>query len=106
MHRLYIDIIDHPDRYQGIFNAGFENLTNRELAERIASSTNAEIVTTKSDDNRSYRLCSDKILQAGFEPQFSVADAVKDLTNAYSSGVLQDGPETRSVEWLRRNYGK
>ncbi len=105
MHRLYLEIVRNPSPYQGVFNAGFENLTNRELAQYIAKATGAEIVTTASDDNRSYRLCSDKLLAVGFKPQHSVADAVDDLTRAFRDGTLKDGPQTRSVEWLKQYHG-
>ncbi len=106
MHGLYLAIIKNPKAYQGIFNAGFENLTNKELANLIAKSTGAAIVTTTSNDNRSYRLCSDRLLAAGFVPQHSVDEAVNDITNAFKNGSLKDGPETQSVQWLKSYYGK
>jgi nucleoside-diphosphate-sugar epimerase len=106
MHRVYLEIVKNPSSYQGVFNAGFENLTNKTLAKLIAQSTGATIETTTSNDNRSYRLCSDKLLAAGFSPKHSVDEAVNDLTNAFKKGALKDGPETQSVQWLKKYYGK
>jgi nucleoside-diphosphate-sugar epimerase len=106
MHGLYLEIIKNPAAYQGVFNAGFENLTNKELAQLIADSTGAAIEKTTSSDNRSYRLCSDKLLAAGFKPQHSVREAVNDITQSFKQGTLQDGPQTQSVQWLKQYYGK
>jgi nucleoside-diphosphate-sugar epimerase len=106
MHGLYMEIVRNPTAYQGVFNAGFENLTNRELATRIADATGAEIVATASDDNRSYRLCSDRLLSAGFKPAHTVREAVENLTAAFNNKTLQDGPQSRSVQWLKQYYGK
>ena len=101
MISLYDAIVQKPQSFQGTYNAGFEDLTNRELAESVAELTGAEIVQTESLDNRSYRLCSDKLLATGFKPSFSVKDAIKELIFSYQNGQLQDGPETSSVSWLK-----
>lgn len=106
MHGLYLDVIKKPSAYQGIFNAGFENLTNKALAQLIATSTGAVIETTTSNDNRSYRLCSDRLLAAGFVPQHTVGEAINDITSAFKNGSLKDGPETMSVQWLKQYCAK
>ena len=93
MHRLYLEIVKNPAAYQGIFNAGFENLTNRALARLIAESTGAAIETTTSNDNRSYRLCSDRLLATGFAPKHSVKEAVQNITDAFKKGALKTVPK-------------
>ena len=103
MHSLYIEIINYPQKYQGIFNAGFENIKNRDLANMISEKVGAKINKTESADNRSYRLSSEKLLQAGFKPQYKVSDAIDDLVEAYNSKNLVDGPQTNSVKWLKDN---
>jgi nucleoside-diphosphate-sugar epimerase len=102
MHRLCLDAVKRPQHYQGVFNAGFENLTNRELAETVAAVTGAAVERTTSDDNRSYRLCSDRLLKTGFAPKHSVREAIGDPSAAFAKGTLKDRPESRSVEWLKR----
>jgi nucleoside-diphosphate-sugar epimerase len=48
-----------------------------------------EIVTTPSDDNRSYHVNADKIRDhIGFEPKRSVEDAVRDLCQAFKDGKV------------------
>jgi nucleoside-diphosphate-sugar epimerase len=49
------------------------------------------IVTTPSDDNRSYHINSDKVKRVlGFSPQRSIEDAVRDLCRAFRDGKLRD----------------
>ena len=62
-----------------------------------------KINKTESADNRSYRLSNEKLLQAGFKPQYKVSDAIDDLVEAYNSKNLVDGPQTNSVKWLKDN---
>ena len=60
------------------------------IAERVAENIPAEIVVTPSNDPRSYRLCSDKLLATGFAPKYTVADGMRDVIEAYKSGALKD----------------
>ena len=101
MVRLYDSIVTDPKNFQGTFNAGFEDLTNKKLAEHISELTSASINQSESPDNRSYRLCSDKLISAGFSPKYTVKDAIEEFTTAFRDGQLQDGPETNSVSWLK-----
>ena len=50
-----------------------------------------EIVTTPSNDLRSYHINSDKIYRVlGFKPKRSVEDAVRDLCEAFKQGQVPD----------------
>lgn len=82
-----------------IFNVGNENLTITEMAflvkktveKEFSLESQIEIVTTSSNDNRSYHINSDKIKDLlGFETKFTVADAVRDLCNAFKSKIIND----------------
>jgi len=84
----------------GIYNAGFENLSIREIAERVHEAVPCKITTTPSNDPRSYRLCSDKLLSTGFVPKHSVAEAMVDLQKAYANGDVRDTPECHNVKWM------
>ena len=100
MVSLYLFALDNPVM-EGVFNAGFENLTNNKLADLIANQIQAKIIKTQSDDNRSYRLDSAKLLAAGFKPKFTVWDAINDLRQAYKLGELKDDATCYSVKWLK-----
>jgi len=90
-------------RLTGVFNAAFENLSVREIAELIVRRIPAEIVTTPSNDPRSYRLCSERLCRTGFRPQKGVAVAVDELAAAYAEGRLDDRPNWHTVSWMKAN---
>ena len=80
-----------------IFNAGFQNMSIMEIAQtakRVVQELFPEkgdipIVTTPTDDLRSYHVNSDKIQRVlGFKPRFTVEDAIRDLCAAFKSGKL------------------
>ena len=84
IYRFFLENVE----LEGIYNAGFENVTIAEIAEHISVVTGAFISYLPSNDPRSYRLNSDKLLNAGFVPRRSYKDAVTELTNAVESGNL------------------
>tara|TARA_B110000483_G_C18167206_1_gene531798 strand:- start:980 stop:1960 length:981 start_codon:yes stop_codon:yes gene_type:complete len=74
-----------------IFNVGFKNQSVNELAYDVKSviGDDIKIVNSKSDDNRSYHVSSEKIKDVlGFETKKSVKDAVLDLKDAFKKKVL------------------
>tara|TARA_Y100000591_G_C21782869_1_gene672112 strand:- start:220 stop:1167 length:948 start_codon:yes stop_codon:yes gene_type:complete len=62
-----------------IYNAGFENLSILDIANKIRKKTNCKIVISKSNDPRSYRLDSRKLLKTGFKKLYSVDNAIDQL---------------------------
>jgi len=74
-----------------IFNVGFRNQSVNELAEDVKKviGNDVNIVNTKSDDNRSYHVSSEKIKDIlGFETKYTVKDAVLDLKKAFEKKLL------------------
>lgn len=98
---LYIFLLERPG-ITGVFNAGFENISIREIAERVARSIPAEIVVTPSNDPRSYRQNSDKLRQAGFSPRKTVDDAIREIVVAYQRGDLKDIDRWHNLKWMQR----
>jgi len=82
-----------------VFNVGFENHTVAELAELVKKTVLdelpgrevIEIVTTPSDDNRSYRITSEKVTrELDFLPSRTIEDAIRELVRAFRDGKLPD----------------
>ncbi len=82
-----------------IFNCGYENMSIMDIAKTVKKVVEQEypelgeigIVTTPSDDNRSYHINSDKIVKKlGFKPKHSVEDAIRDLCKAFKADKLPD----------------
>ncbi len=84
----------------GIYNLGFENLKINNIAEIIAKKTGAKIHIEKSNDNRSYRLDSSKILETGFKPKRSVEYAINEITEKYQNKELIDEDIFYNVRWM------
>ena len=100
------DLVDlyffaHERRLQGVYNAGFENLTVREITKQIAEQVPAEITTMPSNDPRSYSVCSDRLLGTGFAPKKDVATAIREMVDAYRAGRLKDDPKWYNVTWMK-----
>jgi nucleoside-diphosphate-sugar epimerase len=81
------------------FNVGYQNLSIMDIAklvQRVVSEEFPEqgdvaIVTTPSDDLRSYHINSDKIKRVlGYAPRRTIEDAVRDLCNAFRDGRIPD----------------
>ena len=88
--------------HKGIFNVGFENISIRDLGEKLNKITGAPIKLTQSNDPRSYRLNSDKLLNLGFVPKYTVADAIEDIMSEYNSGKIIDNPSHYNINWLKK----
>ncbi len=87
------------------FNCGFQNMSIMEIAqivkriveEEMPEKGDIEIVTTPTDDIRSYHINSDKIQnELGFKISHSIEDAVRDLCKAFKAGKL---PDSMSNDW-------
>ena len=87
---VFLHFLATGDKYTGIYNAGFENISILDLAKMIAAAAPAEIEIKPSNDPRSYRQNSDKLLATGFAPKYGVADGIRDVVEAYRAGKLRD----------------
>lgn len=68
-----------------IFNLGFENLSIIKIAKRIQKTlkSKSKILMKSSNDPRSYRQNSDKILKAGFLPKKKIEDAIIEIQKKF-----------------------
>ena len=84
MIRAYEFVINR--KINGCFNVGFENQKVNSLAKNISKIFNCKLITKKSNDPRSYKINSDKIISNGFEPKYSSLDAILDLKKEFDNG--------------------
>ena len=100
---VYLHFIENFNYLEsGNYNAGFENLTIEEIAERIRSIIPANVNYRESNDNRSYRLDSSKLIKTGFNPQKGIADAVNELKEKYGLGLLFERDEWMTVATMKK----
>ncbi len=96
---LYCQLLEEADeRIAGkTFNAGYQNRTIADIARivkdivsaRVPGREDMTILTTPSDDIRSYHISSEKIREhLGFVPRCTLEDAVNELVDAFLAGKI------------------
>jgi nucleoside-diphosphate-sugar epimerase len=85
-----------------IFNIGYQNLSIKEIAlivkkvveNKFPDREPIEIETSKSDDNRSYHINSDKIKRIlGYSPKYTVENAIEELCDAFIDNKIPNSFE-------------
>ena len=97
----YLHLIDHPE-ITGVYNAGFENISILDIAKIVTKYVPAEIEVTESNDPRSYRVNSDKLLATGFRPKKSVEHAVREIIAKFKAGELKDEDHFYNLLWMEK----
>ena len=103
----YVLMLEAPhEKVHGeTFNIGFQNHSIAEIAnmvkhvveEEMPEKGEIKIVTTPSNDFRSYHVNSDKVARVlGFRPKRNIEDAVRDLARAFRNHLL---PNSFDEDW-------
>ncbi len=101
MVNVYKHFINH-DLQSGCYNAGFENISILDIAKKIKKFVDAKITLTESNDPRSYRQNSEKLLATGFKPKYSIETAIKEIITAYKNGELPENEMCYTVKWMKK----
>ena len=110
LYKLLLEVPEEKIAGQ-TFNAGFQNLSIMEIAQVVKRVVQQEfpdkgdipIVTTPTDDIRSYHVNSDKIRRVlGYQPKRNIEDAVRDLCRAFKQGKLPNSMQDTSYFNVRR----
>lgn len=93
MTDLYVETLKWPSaKIDGkIYNAGWQNLSIADIAELVKKEVgdDVQIVTSPTDDLRSYHISSEKIKrELGWSPKRTIQDAVRDLVAAFKAGMI------------------
>ena len=99
---VYQHFLANPQIASGCYNAGFENISILEIANRVTEVVPAEVVVSESNDPRSYRLDSSKLLATGFSPKRSVGQAIREMIALYQDGTLTDDERSHTVKWMQK----
>jgi nucleoside-diphosphate-sugar epimerase len=106
MIRVYDHFINNSMIESGCYNAGFENISILEIAKLVQNKIETEITVSDSNDPRSYRQNSDKLLSTGFERKYNVETAIDEIIEAYRNGKLIETEESYTVKWMKENILK
>ena len=98
---VYQHLLANPDIESGCYNAGFENISILDIAERVQSKIPSEIVVSESNDPRSYRQNSDKLKATGFVQKYGVETAIDEIIEKFGSGKLVETDQSYTVRWMK-----
>ena len=99
---VYLHLLKNFEKIDsGFYNAGFENISIYEIAELIKSKIECNILLEESNDPRSYKQDSTKIINTGFSPKKNVSIAIDEIIDAYNNGRLFDREEWHTVKWMK-----
>jgi len=102
MIRVYLHCLNSANDVEGIYNAGFENISILNIAKQITKLIPSDIEVTRSNDPRSYRQNSDKLIETGFVPKYGIQDGIKDVVDAYKSGLIKDVDENYNMKIMKK----
>ncbi len=101
MVRVYQHFLSKRNIPSGCYNAGFENISILDIAKKVVSKVPAEIIVTESNDPRSYRQNSEKLIQTGFEQRYGINEAIDDVVAKFKSGKITDSSLNYTVERMK-----
>ena len=102
---VYLHFLANPE-FTGIYNVGFENISILDIARTVTEFVPAKVTVTESNDPRSYRINSDKLLTTGFKPKKTVKDAISDIIDAYRAGSLKSEAHFHNLKWMQEKILK
>jgi len=105
MVSVYLHLLNLDSKDAGIYNAGFENISILDIANKVCDQIPSEIVVTESDDPRSYRLNSDKLLKTGFRPKWNVENGIQEVIKAYKEGQLEVEDRYYNMKVMMKLFG-
>ena len=106
----YIWCLNNPGKSKSqIFNVGFENRSVMDLANMVKALSEErfhrkiEMEIQPVYDLRSYRVSSQKIINAGFSPSYSIKDGMESILEAHENGLLLKHEEFHdNAKWMKR----
>jgi nucleoside-diphosphate-sugar epimerase len=103
MSRVYEHFLNNPSLPSGCYNAGFENISVLSIAEMVSKKFGVEIEIKPSNDPRSYRQDSSKLIATGYTQTKYVADAIDEIADALTSSSVRDDDRWYTVKWMTAN---
>jgi len=103
MSRVYEHFLGNPGLTSGCYNAGFENISVLSIAELVAEKFGVEIEIQPSNDPRSYRQDSSKLIDTGYRQTKTVENAIDEISLALNSGQIIDNDRWYTVKWMTAN---
>jgi nucleoside-diphosphate-sugar epimerase len=98
----YLFFTERPD-ISGIFNVGNDVRTVAEIASAIHQQFNCDIEYLESNDPRSYRLDTSKLMEMGFRYNKNIDDAISEVGQSIISNNLDDLDIWYNLKWMKNH---
>lgn len=99
---VYNHFIENPNLPAGAYNAGFENLSILEIAQKVSKLIPSKIEISHNNDPRSYRQNSDKLVSSGFKQRFTVEDAIREIEDQFMNKKFKETDKCYTVKWMKK----
>jgi nucleoside-diphosphate-sugar epimerase len=101
MVSVYEHFLFNGELESGDYNAGFENISIRDIANLVSDKYGADIEYLPSNDPRSYRQDSTKLLNTGFQPKKNVEYAISELWEKLDTKTITDEDRWYTVKTMK-----
>ena len=99
---VYLFFINNS-QHTGVYNAGFEDISILDIAKFIQKKLpEVGIEIKESNDPRSYRVDSSKLLDLGFKPSKNIDIAINEIIDKYNNDSLADEPINHNIKWMEK----
>jgi len=98
---VYVHLLQNPGIASGAYNAGFENISILDAAKLVATVIPSQIQRKPSNDPRSYRQDSTKLMLTGYSPKRNVSQAVLEIAEKLQKGELVDNENWHTVKRMK-----
>tara|TARA_B100001109_G_C18452282_1_gene285057 strand:- start:130 stop:519 length:390 start_codon:yes stop_codon:yes gene_type:complete len=102
MVNVYKHFLKNKEIESGFFNAGFENISILDIAKKVQKKIPSEIIVTSSNDPRSYRQNSDKLIGTGFSQNYTIENAIDEIIEKFRSGALTDKDIYYNIKMMKK----
>ena len=102
MVNVYKHFLNNKNIPSACFNEGFQNISILEIANQISKYIDTEIVVSESNDPRSYRQDSTKLIDTGFTPHYNISNAIEEIINKFEKGLIEDKDDKYTVKWMKK----
>ncbi len=102
MINVYKHFLNNSNIASGCYNAGFENISILDIALLVKKYVDADIKITESNDPRSYRQDSSKLLATGFVQKYNVEHAIKEIIEQFNMRQLIENEKCYTVKWMKK----
>lgn len=102
MVNVYRHFLNNSNLSSGFYNAGFENISILDLAYKIQEKVDCKLIIEETNDLRSYKQDSTKLINTGFKQNFCINDAIEEIIYKFRNNQLKDEESFYTVKWMKK----